>query len=52
MTLEKGYNQKEKGVSDSLRVCNLNLLPEVITLPSLVTINLVILEIYFFQFAM
>ena len=45
----KGINNKEQEVTDELRVCVLNILPEVSTLSSLVAVSLVEVEIYFFQ---
>ena len=41
--------QKEREVDDALRVCMLNLLPVVSTLPNLVDISLVNMKIYIFQ---
>ena len=42
--------RRRKEVGDDLGICALNLLPEVYTLPSLVVINLVKVEIWLFKF--
>ena len=44
----RGIHEKQE-VTDDLHVCVLNVLPEVTTLPSLVVVSFVKLEIYFYQ---
>ena len=44
----RGLHEKQEVIHD-LRVCVLNILPEVTTLPSLVVVSFVKLEIYFYQ---